>query len=1047
MPTLFRTIGNICYKLQKKNSNVKFGLDLEEKLVPFIFNLEKAWFQFLYSLHESVFIKEDHLSILENINNEDFEIKRMEEFLLPSFGRFLNINFILYSSTKTLKADEIILLPGFSYNSKNSNFAEIIKNVNGNKIEYHFTGFKTIALEEIKKQIAHQCKNDISSIYNVIFNIDNPYKLFTSITHKSEHFNVLTNTIIKRSDDSSRIINERLRVSKEGNSAFMYIYEIAHQNRITDKEATIKYLERQNIKNNVSVLESVSVIESFISEPASDLFIMNEKTEEFSKKVLNQFVNENRQENSLNLLEEISSFLEANQIENLLDLKKDSEIDSYLKELHHQIVEKKIERTPQNLYPNVFDADFKQKLYSISPFSYNDQFYGKKQFNHRDIVYHEFYNEEGNHSYIKSIILEHYPNTKTYTIQHIENTESETIHNIYFNVIEKYLHLTAHLQQHQLFLKNYISPFTPYNSILLFHKPGSGKTISSVSIAESFKDYIHQQGKKIHIICPPRIRKEFMTTFFPKNLTVTSLKELKSMESPLKKNAKWLIQINYLLELLKQIGSKDVQFSNKDIEENHKDLFKILNEHILEFHPHEDTKIIGKYYNIYSTGGFNSFISNIYKNNSKKDFEKKIIKIFENSMLIIDEAHHYTSSVSDIHYNRTNRDDSDDKDKTWSNKLDIVIHILKLYNKQLKLVFLSGTPIVNKSKDLFDLLNLMIINDGTHHIEKIFHEKKYSPINSSTCQINNNILPNFIRSIQGRISYFNNNREMPTRLYPDDVYFNYPLKDKSFKIVDSFSGSNRLQLPVIYPSSSSDKLIDIYIKFLNNTNRTCYVICSNSIFKKIGNSLRGDVIYLDKSINTLNTHSEIHVYSTELENEKIINQLSSLVNTDTLILFYSENKATATNHQWQKKWLKDIFSRCNRYLPTPKNSIVVSNKFKNFGFIKNSNLFPAVICTPLNNDNVWELDKANKTLQKHNEHHPKIETMIEIIRHCDSKVIINTEQLKLYDENIQEQNFLEYLSNKIKKKLPGRKVVYVSGSVRLHQKQLLLLRNVKEMIF
>ena len=74
-----------------------------------------------------------------------------------------------------------------------------------------------------------------------------------------------------------------------------------------------------------------------------------------------------------------------------------------------------------------------------------------------------------------------------------------------------------------------MSPLTPYNSILLFHKPGSGKTISSLSIAESFKEHIHQQGKKIHIICPTRIRKEFLSTIFPENLYNSLLENIKSM--------------------------------------------------------------------------------------------------------------------------------------------------------------------------------------------------------------------------------------------------------------------------------------------------------------------------------------------------------------------------------------------------------------------------------------------------------------------------------------------------------------------------------------
>ena len=56
------------------------------------------------------------------------------------------------------------------------------------------------------------------------------------------------------------------------------------------------------------------------------------------------------------------------------------------------------------------------------------------------------------------------------------------------------------LEPHQIFLKNYISPDTPYNGILIFHGTGVGKTCSALSIAEGFKQTLHKMNKKILII-------------------------------------------------------------------------------------------------------------------------------------------------------------------------------------------------------------------------------------------------------------------------------------------------------------------------------------------------------------------------------------------------------------------------------------------------------------------------------------------------------------------------------------------------------------------
>ena len=52
----------------------------------------------------------------------------------------------------------------------------------------------------------------------------------------------------------------------------------------------------------------------------------------------------------------------------------------------------------------------------------------------------------------------------------------------------------------QLILKNYISQFTPYNSILLYHDVGVGKTCSAITIAEGFKEYIMKMNKRIVVL-------------------------------------------------------------------------------------------------------------------------------------------------------------------------------------------------------------------------------------------------------------------------------------------------------------------------------------------------------------------------------------------------------------------------------------------------------------------------------------------------------------------------------------------------------------------
>ena len=58
------------------------------------------------------------------------------------------------------------------------------------------------------------------------------------------------------------------------------------------------------------------------------------------------------------------------------------------------------------------------------------------------------------------------------------------------------------LAPHQLFVRNFLSTMTPYNSLLLYHGLGTGKTCSAISVAEEMRDYMTQLGitKKILVV-------------------------------------------------------------------------------------------------------------------------------------------------------------------------------------------------------------------------------------------------------------------------------------------------------------------------------------------------------------------------------------------------------------------------------------------------------------------------------------------------------------------------------------------------------------------
>ena len=65
----------------------------------------------------------------------------------------------------------------------------------------------------------------------------------------------------------------------------------------------------------------------------------------------------------------------------------------------------------------------------------------------------------------------------------------EDIHNV-----RKYGNFLCHekefeLMPHQLFVRNFLSSQTPYNSLLLYHGLGTGKTCSAISVCETQREY------------------------------------------------------------------------------------------------------------------------------------------------------------------------------------------------------------------------------------------------------------------------------------------------------------------------------------------------------------------------------------------------------------------------------------------------------------------------------------------------------------------------------------------------------------------------------
>ena len=244
------------------------------------------------------------------------------------------------------------------------------------------------------------------------------------------------------------------------------------------------------------------------------------------------------------------------------------------------------------------------------------------------------------------------------------------------------------LLTHQKIVRDYMNLYTPYRGVLLYHGLGSGKTCSSIAIAEGF-----QSTKQVIIMTPAYLRMNY-------------IQEIKKCGNPLfRKNQFWeWIDLNsnpdYLNTLSsvlglpreyirKNQGAWLVNFSkSSNFEELTNDEKNVIDSQL-------DEMIQNKYkfinYNGLTTKKFKTMTNNYKKN------------IFDNSIIIIDEAHNLISRI----VNKINKMSSTGKTNKIPDILSLKIYELLLAANNSRIVLLTGTPLVNFPNEIGILFNIL----------------------------------------------------------------------------------------------------------------------------------------------------------------------------------------------------------------------------------------------------------------------------------------------------------------------------------------------------
>tara|TARA_B100000035_G_scaffold288163_1_gene273607 strand:- start:2182 stop:5559 length:3378 start_codon:yes stop_codon:yes gene_type:complete len=251
------------------------------------------------------------------------------------------------------------------------------------------------------------------------------------------------------------------------------------------------------------------------------------------------------------------------------------------------------------------------------------------------------------------------------------------------------------LLTHQKIVREYINLYSPYRGLLIYHGLGSGKTCSSIAIAETFQQ-LHSVALAEGTV---NVRKVVVMT--PASLRTNFFEELKKCGNPIyRKNQYWeFVQSNGNEELEKQMSyaltlplpyikkNNGAWFVNVTKPSNFEEL---SSENKISLDKQLDNMIHQKYTFINYNG--------LRKNRLAEYTQNDTVNPFDNKVIIIDEAHNFVSRI-------VNKIEGDKVDEP--KELSVKLYKLLLTAENARVVMLTGTPMINYPNEIGILFNIL----------------------------------------------------------------------------------------------------------------------------------------------------------------------------------------------------------------------------------------------------------------------------------------------------------------------------------------------------
>ena len=240
------------------------------------------------------------------------------------------------------------------------------------------------------------------------------------------------------------------------------------------------------------------------------------------------------------------------------------------------------------------------------------------------------------------------------------------------------------LMIHQQIVRDYINIYTPYRGLLLYHGLGAGKTCASIAIAEGLKN-----TNQVIIMTPASLRMNYIS-------------ELKNCGDPIYKLNQFWEKIAtagnpHLEKALSEILNLPVSFIRKQgwawmVDVKKSSNFDKLNPEDQKSVDAQINEMLLKKYKFINYNGMRE--EHLDKMITESEELHNTSNPFDDKVIIIDEAHNFVSRIVN-------------KLKGKKASLSTKLYELILSANNCRIVFLTGTPIINYPNEIGVLFNML----------------------------------------------------------------------------------------------------------------------------------------------------------------------------------------------------------------------------------------------------------------------------------------------------------------------------------------------------